>query len=201
MEELSKNLEQSIKELKNIFEKIEKDKEDLKLKIQKIFTKIRNTLNDREDQLLMEVDDKYDKIYFNEDLIKRSEKLPHKVEISLENGKLTESEWKEENNNFNYFISNCINIENHLSEINKVKEGINKFNSIKVEFKFIPDDENNLDICDKIIKSDSIEKDDISKITFIMKKVIPEYKEKNIKFKLIYDANRDGQNSSNCHSK
>ena len=189
--------------MKNIFEKIEEDKEDLKLKIQKIFTKIRNTLNDREDQLLMEVDDKYDKIYFNEDLIKRSEKLPHKVEISLENGKLTESEWKEENNNFNlnYFISNCINIENHLSEISKVKEGVNEFDSIKVEFKFIPDDENNLDICDKIIKFGSIEKDDISIITFIMKKVIPEYKEKNIKFKLIYDASRDGQNSSNCHSK
>ena len=35
-------------ELKEIFEKIEKEKDDLKLKIQNIFTKIRNILNERE---------------------------------------------------------------------------------------------------------------------------------------------------------
>ena len=43
--------------------------------------------------------------------------------------------------------------------------------------------------------------DDISKIKRIMKSRIPEYKEKNIIFKLIYDASKDGHNSSNCHSK
>ena len=42
MQELSNKFEKSINELKKIFEKIDKDKEELKLKIQKIFTNIRN---------------------------------------------------------------------------------------------------------------------------------------------------------------
>ena len=42
LKELSNNLEEAINELKNIFEKASKDKEELKLNIQKIFTKLRN---------------------------------------------------------------------------------------------------------------------------------------------------------------
>ena len=203
LEELSKTLEQSIKELKTIFEKIQKDKEDLKLKIQKIFTKIRNALNDREDQLLIEVDNKFEELYFNDELIKKSEKLPKKVKVSLENGKLTENEWKEDNNNLNYFINDCLNIENNLVEINNVKEKINKFNSTKVEIKFFPEKEKNLDISNirKFGEISIIYESDINKIIRIMKTHINEYKEKNIKFKLIYDASKDGQNYVNCHSK
>ena len=139
LEELSKTLEQSIKELKDIFEKIETNKENIKLNIQKIFTKIRTTLNEREDQLLLEVDNKFKKIFFSEEFIKKCEKLPNKVKTSLENGKLTENEWKEDNNNLNCCINNCINIENNLIEIKQVKENINKCNSIKVEIKFFPE--------------------------------------------------------------
>ena len=39
------------KELKELFEKAEKDKEELKQKVQKAFTKIRTALNEREDKL------------------------------------------------------------------------------------------------------------------------------------------------------
>ena len=49
LEDLSINLQQSIKELNIIFEKIEKNKEEIKINIQKIFTKLRNVINDRED--------------------------------------------------------------------------------------------------------------------------------------------------------
>jgi len=42
-----------------LYEKIEKSKEELKIIIQKIFTKLRNVLNDREDELLLEVDNRY----------------------------------------------------------------------------------------------------------------------------------------------
>ena len=56
LEELSNTLQDSIDNLKVIFEKIIKNKEDLKLNIQQIFTKIRNELNNREDELLLEVD-------------------------------------------------------------------------------------------------------------------------------------------------
>ena len=52
LENLSETFQSSIKELNEIFEKIDKNKEELKLEIQKTFTKIRNELNKREDELL-----------------------------------------------------------------------------------------------------------------------------------------------------
>ena len=45
LEELSKVIEQSINELKIIFQKINKNKEELKKSVQAIFTKLRNELN------------------------------------------------------------------------------------------------------------------------------------------------------------
>ena len=57
---LSNTIDSSISELKQLFEKINKNKEKLKLNIQKVFTKIRNEINNREDQLLLEVDKKYE---------------------------------------------------------------------------------------------------------------------------------------------
>ena len=46
-----------------------------------------------------------------------------------------------------------------------------------------------------------IKEDDINKFIRIIKEKIDDYKYANIKTKLVYDANRDGQNYSNCHSK
>ena len=68
-------LDQSIKEIQVIFEKMNENKEKIKLKIQKIFTKIRNALNEREDELLLEVDNQFDDLYFNEELIKESQNI------------------------------------------------------------------------------------------------------------------------------
>ena len=50
LKELENNLNESIEELRKIFIKIEKDKEIVKLEIQKIFTKLRKTINKREDE-------------------------------------------------------------------------------------------------------------------------------------------------------
>ena len=58
--------------LKIIFDKIVKNKEELKLEIQKVFTKIRNELHEREDKLLMELDNNFNETYFNENLQKIS---------------------------------------------------------------------------------------------------------------------------------
>ena len=66
-------------ELKEICEKVEKDKDELKLKIQNIFTKIRNSLNEREDKLIKEIDNLYKAKFFDEDIIKSLEKLPKQV--------------------------------------------------------------------------------------------------------------------------
>ena len=92
LEELSNKIEESINELKKIYENINENKEKLKIKIQKIFTKIRNSLNDREEKLLLEVDNQFDELFFKEELIKESEKLPNLIKVSLENGKKKEDE-------------------------------------------------------------------------------------------------------------
>ena len=53
------------------------DKDELKKKIYQLFTKIRTALNEREDELYKIIDDKFDNLYFKEDLIKQGEKLPN----------------------------------------------------------------------------------------------------------------------------
>ena len=134
LEDLSNSLQSSIDELKIIVEKLTKNKEEIKLNIQKVFTKIRNSLNNREDELLLEVDNQYEKLYFNEDILKETEKLPNTIKISLEKGKLIEKEW--DNNKLNSLINDCINIENDIKTINTINEKIKKFNSIDIQLKF-----------------------------------------------------------------
>ena len=60
----------SIEQIKIIYDKLDETKEKLQLQIQTIFTKIRNVLNEREDKLLLELDNKFNEIYFKEDLPK-----------------------------------------------------------------------------------------------------------------------------------
>jgi len=93
LEELRNKFNENMNELKEICEKVEKDKDELKLKIQNIFTKIRNSLNEREDKLIEEIDNIYKAKYFDEDIIKNWEKLPKQIKLSLEKGKLIVKEW------------------------------------------------------------------------------------------------------------
>ena len=145
LESLFNKLELSINELKKLFKRINENKEELKLKIQKLFTKIRGALNEREDELLLEVDNQYDKLFLKEDIIIESEKLPNKIKISLEKGKLIEKE-NEENKNIklNSYINDCINVEKNIKLIDEINEKIEKCNSNKnIVIKFIPDENEN----------------------------------------------------------
>ena len=127
LEELSKNLDEAIKNLKLIFEKVNEKKEKLILDIQKIFTKVRTELNQREDSLLLEVDNFYNNNFCNEDIIQKSEKLPNKIKASLEKGKYIENEFNDDNK-LNILINDCINIENNLKDINIINDSIKKYN-------------------------------------------------------------------------
>ena len=129
LENLKNNLENWINKLKILYEKIIENKEELKIQIQKIFTKIRNALNEREDELLLEVENKYNINYFGEDIIKETEQLPNKINDSLNKGKKIEKEW--DNENLNLLIYNCINIESNIEIIKYLNENIKRFNSIK----------------------------------------------------------------------
>ena len=66
LEDLSKNIKNLINELKENFKEINESKEELKLKIMKIFTDIRNKVNEREDFILFEVDKIYNETYIEE---------------------------------------------------------------------------------------------------------------------------------------
>ena len=134
LEDLSKNLENSIKELKLIFEKINENTNNIKNKIKQIFASLRNALNETEDALLIEVDKIYD-IYFKENIIKESEILSNKIKISLEKGKNMEKYWKD-NKDF-LALNECINIENNIKDINIINDKIKKCKineNLKIEF-------------------------------------------------------------------
>ena len=138
LEELANGFEKSIEETKKLFQKINDNKEELKLKVQKIFTKIRTKLNEREDELLKDIDEQFNKIYCDEKIIKESEKLPGKIKTSLEKGKLIDKEW---NNNIelNSLINDCINIENNIKDILLINKSIQKINTEKDgSIEFIP---------------------------------------------------------------
>ena len=110
-----------------------KDKEKLKLNIQNIFTKIRNELNNREDELLLEDDRQYNGIFFDEKKLKESERLPNEVKYYLEIcKKLNFSDDKLPLN-----INECINAENRIKDINKDNRIIKTCqNDIELEIEF-----------------------------------------------------------------
>ena len=109
LNDLSNTIENSINQLKNIFAKININKDELKMKVQKIFTKLRNAINNREDEVLLEIDRQYNDLFFNESLIKKSEKIPGKIKISLEKGKLIGDQWNDDNK-LSSLINGCIKI-------------------------------------------------------------------------------------------
>ena len=80
MEKLSDKINSSINELKEIIERINEKSDEIKIKIQKTFTEIRNELNKREDDLLLEVDNYFTNHFFNEDknILEEKDKLKKK---------------------------------------------------------------------------------------------------------------------------
>ena len=113
LEKYSNNIAKSLSKLKNINENIIKERENLVEKIGKIFTKIRDWLNNREDELLKEVNKKFDNL-FDEKIIKECE--------GLQKSSLC--------------IYNCLNIEDNINEINKINEVIKNFEIMKTKIEF-----------------------------------------------------------------
>ena len=150
LEELSKNLKDEIGNLKNIFDKVNNKKEDIKLEIQKIFTKIRNELNERENQLLAEVDQIFDKNFIKEEIIKEGEKLPNKVKTSLEKCRNINIEEIK----LNALINDCLNIEKDINSIDNIKENINKYNEKNIlDIGFISDKKDEINFLISAIKT------------------------------------------------
>ena len=60
----------------------------------------------------------YNSIYLDEDIIRKGEKLPKQIKLSIEKGKIIGEKW-ENNNDINLYsyINDCINIENNIKYI------------------------------------------------------------------------------------
>ena len=140
LNELSKALDKSVEKLINAFENINKSKEELKTKIQNIFTKIRNELNNREDKLLSEVDNKFNNLYFNENIVKNNQKLPEKIKELIKTAENANKEY--DDNKIDAFINICINIENSIKNIKEINDDIIKCQNFdNKQIKFIPENE------------------------------------------------------------
>ena len=152
LEDYSKSIDISIDELKNIYEKMVQNKEELQKKILSIFTKIRTSINEREDEILKEIENIFGNLYFKEDLIKQGEKLPKDIKLSLEKGKIIDND-KKENDKLNAFINDCILIENNIKNIEIIKRSIEEYNSTEIIINFIPEEDEEINEFINNIKS------------------------------------------------
>ena len=140
MEEILPSLEDKIEDLKRIYEKINEKKEDLKLKVQKLFTKIRTKINEREDEICSKIDNKFDTFFFKEEIIQNSEKLPKKINEFLDMARINDIYLNKYSNKICSLINNCINIENSFKNINEINNIIRRYSSINLNVNFIPEE-------------------------------------------------------------
>ena len=82
---------------------------------------------------------------------KEEETLPKKVNYLLEKGKLIDNEWKDDK--LKTMINDCINIEKNIDNINKINKDLKEYNSKKINFKFIPEEDEKINEFINSIKS------------------------------------------------
>ena len=198
LEDLSKNINESITEIKLAFEKIEEDKEKLKTDIQSIFTKIRNLLNNKEDEILQLIDTKYEEIYIHKDYIIDIEKLPEKINKSIEKGKLIQN--NNETIKLNSLINDCLNLENNIFNINKINSNIKDLKT-KQNKKYFIKNQKAIEQVEEIINNSkflfsNVESEIINEKNFLQ---INEWLGGNHNFFLKYSAKRDGCNTDIFH--
>ena len=155
----------------------------------------------------MEVDSKFNELYFKEDIIKEGEKLPNKIKMSLEKCKNIDKI----DNNIYLLINECIKVENNINEIKLINDNINKCNdSQNAEINFctqkneINDLIKNIKIFgsieiyrknDELIKFSSIIKDDIKSKKLIINWIEETINKKIDKFELIFKMSENGSES------
>ena len=210
LEDLSLNFKQDMDKLKQIYESIFKKKEEIKLDILKIFTKIRNEVNDREDKIMNELDKIFNNIYFDESLIRKSEKITNQIKLNLEESKTIDNDWEDINKHL-LLINNCISIEKNIKFITETNQIVKKFNSTDIEVIFNHENDILLNSIKNFGKIIQIKKDlfenawKLSKIIEnekqikLLKEWLPYKNKDKIKCKLIYDAKRDGDDVATFH--
>ena len=216
LENLSNGLQESIDKFKIIYERLNENKGKLKIQIQKIFTKIRNELNNREEQILIDLDKKIENLFCKEDYIKDIEKLPNKIKELIEKGNLLDK--IDINKELSLYIHECINIENNLKDININYDNLKKYNNNfdNFEIKFYPKEEDKNEligeinnygkiIClnkknkDNLFYSSTIINNDIEKQNCILNWIKEKTNKKEINIELILKMSKNGYKSEDFH--
>ena len=65
----------------------------MKLKLQKIYTQLRNIINEKEDKLIAKIYEKFDTIFFGEKFVKKCTELQKKIKDALNVNKSISKEW------------------------------------------------------------------------------------------------------------
>ena len=212
LENYSTNIESSMIGIKQIIEEFNKTKEEIRIKISRIFTKIRNAVNEREDKLLLDLDILFANSLIDEKTLIEFEKLQNEIKISLDRGKQIDNEWKNnEDEKINFFINECINIENNIKDIQLISENIKKLNDRDIKPMFLPEEESDINMfIDGINKFGEIidVKSSIFNLNSLIIKKNHEYNKllkewidpnKIIKAELLFRLTRDGENISKFH--
>lgn len=221
LENISNKVKERINLIKSFYEKNNALKEDLKSNIMKIITNIRNKLNEREDELLSEVDNIFSNIYPEEKLILSYEKIPKKINTIL-NQRNSLDEQFNDSCLLNSYICDCINIEKNFNEIKEIVKSIDKYDVNKeIKIYFYPDKEseelnkfyNDIKSFGNIYQKENDEKDfyinpsfkeihelksEIKKLNLVLDKKDTKYEElqkeiNSIKYKLNEEINKNNK--------
>ena len=134
LEDISLDLRSKIKKLDILFEQINLEKEKLKIKVINIFTQIRNEINKREDEILADIDMKFNNLIFNDKIVNESKKLPNIIKTILDNAEKINHLWNDENK-LNYCINDCIKIEENINGIKNIFNKMMKCLCLKLDVK------------------------------------------------------------------
>ena len=137
LEKNNKTLSDILIEMENIIDKFKEQKEKIKLKIMKIFTEFRNALNNREDELLEEIDKRINEIYFTENLIKENREIEKQTKVYLNKNKIlnmNDIDIIQYFNESDILTKNQEKIENKIKELSTILDK-GKNNKMEIEFR------------------------------------------------------------------
>ena len=104
-------------------------------------------MNEREDKLLLDLDILFANSPINEKKLKEFEKLQNEIKVSLDKGKQIDNEWSNnEDEKINFFINECIRIENNIKNVQLLSENIKELNDKNINAKFFPEEENDINM-------------------------------------------------------
>ena len=138
LENLSHKFGENYQKLMNIYEDIFNEREELKSYIKKIFDEIKNNINTREKQLLLEIDNQFNDVFCRDDIIKESENLPEKIKNCIDKGNNINKKWNLKNTELNILINECLDIDKKVNEINMINNNIKKLDqnfTTRIKFK------------------------------------------------------------------